>query len=638
MKGWLLIRRWLAYMGMALTALLLIAVALAAALDAGFFRGPVIRFLAARAGRQIEVAGIFEPHLLSWTPRLTAGRVTIGNPAWVPAGTTAQLERVLVTIRMPGFGHWFSIGRLEMDGATLHLRRDAAGHANWQWTDPDQHHRRSLLIIHSLSMPSAHVLLDDARRHLAFDGLVSAQDQVGTAGVQPLQIRGAGQLNGKPATFEITGDALATASHQKPYHFTFAGSSSGSRLTGQGLLAQTFNFDRVDASFAAEGADLKDLYFLTGVTLVDTGGYHLSGTVARRGTNTRFSDLVAASGQSDMHGTVSIESSSGRPELTADLDSEVLRLGDIGARAAGREPETGAPHLLLSDAMLKPEGVRRGDATVNFRARRVEMGRMSLHAVSANMTINQGMIIVSPLLAQLFEGRLNAHLKIDATTDNPTARFDLRIADLQLAQIERKGTGQPPFEGSLQARVTLSGRGRSIHQVASTADGTVSAVVPHGAVRTALAELSGIDLGGLGRLIAGNKQEAAIRCGVASFQARGGTLTAQTLVVDTDPILITGEGAIHFDSEALDLAFRGHPKKPVLLRLRSPVLVRGTLSHPSIDIKAANSVAQAAEAIALGVVLTPLAAVLAFVDPGLAKDADCAALSAAAKIPQTSRP
>ncbi len=44
-----------------------------------------------------------------------------------------------------------------------------------------------------------------------------------------------------------------------------------------------------------------------------------------------------------------------------------------------------------------------------------------------------------------------------------------------------------------------------------------------------------------------------------------------------------------------------------------------------------HAMAQTAEAVALGIVLTPLASVPAFVDPGLAKDADCAALLAAAK-------
>jgi len=200
-----------------------------------------------------------------------------------------------------------------------------------------------------------------------------------------------------------------------------------------------------------------------------------------------------------------------------------------------------------------------------------------------------------------------------------------------LAQIDRAATGQPPLEGSLQARVVITGQGRSIHQVAASANGTMTAIVPEGAIRTSLAELAGAELIGLGRLAAKSQQETTVRCGVASFQAHDGTLTAQSLVLDTGPTLVTGEGDIHLDSEALDLTLRGRPKGLVLVRLRTPVLLRGTLSHPSLEVKAGRTAVQAAEAVALGVVLTPLAAILAFVDPGLAKDADCAALLAAAK-------
>jgi AsmA family protein len=206
---------------------------------------------------------------------------------------------------------------------------------------------------------------------------------------------------------------------------------------------------------------------------------------------------------------------------------------------------------------------------------------------------------------------------------------------LQLGQIDRQRMDQPPIEGLAQARIKVSGHGRSVHQVAASANGTVTAVLPRGVIRDSLAKLSGLDLGGLARLLTKSQKETPIRCGVASFEAREGTLTAQSMVVDTDPVLITGNGTVHLDSEALDLAFQGHPKSFELLRVRSPLLVRGTLSHPSVDIKAGNSVVQAAEAVALGVVFTPLAAVLAFVDPGLTKDADCAALIAAAKAFQT---
>ena len=234
--------------------------------------------------------------------------------------------------------------------------------------------------------------------------------------------------------------------------------------------------------------------------------------------------------------------------------------------------------------------------------------------------------------AALPAGRISGRVKFDATHDVPTADVDLRVADLHLEQFDRKGKGEPPFDGVLQARLTVTGHGRSVHELGSTANGMVTAVLPHGAIRASFAELTGIDVSrALGLMLTKDRKETPVRCGVASFKIHDGTLTEQTLVLDTESVLITGKGNIHLDSEALDLAIRGQPKSWRLVRLRTPVLVRGTLAHPSIGLEARHSALQAGEAVALGIVLTPLAALLAFVDPGLAKDADCAALMAETK-------
>ena len=604
---------------------------IAAALNAGYFRGPLIRFLAASTGRQIKVDGSIRAHLFSFNPQLIAERVAISNPPWMPPGLSAEIGKVSIVFDTPWLGHSFGIKRLEMEGVTLHLVRDSTGHANWQWTDPDTDRGPSLPIVQSLLMLKAHVMLDDDRRHLQFDGMVSTHEVQGTGGSRPLRIEGAGELNGRAATFEIAADPLATASHNRPYRFTFTERSSGSRLIGRGFLLEPFNFEVLDSTFDATGADLKDLYFLTGVTLVNTGNYHASGKLERRGTHFRFSDLVASSGQSDLRGTLSIATSSGRPKFDADITSQFLRLSDLGARAANRDAkaDTGTP-LLLSNAMLNLNAVRRGDGAMNFHARRADVGHVPLREIAAKLTINHGVLAVEPLVANVLGGKLTAHLKLDATTEDPAAALDLKITGLQLEQLDNRGAGKPPIEGLMRARVTVTGRGSSLHQVAANANGTMTAVLPHGAVRASLAELTGINLRGLGLLLTKNTQETAVRCAVASFKAHKGVLTAQNLMVDTTPILITGDGSINLESEALDLVFQGHPKGLRLLRLRSPVIVRGTLAQPVIGIRARNSIAQVAEAVALSVILTPLAAVLAFVDPGLAKDADCASLFTAA--------
>jgi uncharacterized protein involved in outer membrane biogenesis len=85
---------------------------------------------------------------------------------------------------------------------------------------------------------------------------------------------------------------------------------------------------------------------------------------------------------------------------------------------------------------------------------------------------------------------------------------------------------------------------------------------------------------------------------------------------------------MRLDTEALDFTVTGKPKSPRLIRVRAPVLIRGTLEHPKIGIEPGKALMQAGAAVALGVLATPFAAILAFVDPGLAKNADCAALIA----------
>ena len=613
----LIVRRGLVGVAVLFAALALVAAGLAWALDAGYFRESLIRILAARAGRPIAVAGALDAHFFSLHPRLLASNVTIYNPPWMPSGVTAEIGRMALVFRIPRIGHAIDIDRLEMEAATFHLVRDAAGLANWQLTPPGENDGGDLPIIRMLSIKSARCLLVDDLRHLMFDGTVSAEDQSAAGGLHPLRLAGRGQLNGRAVSFEITGDALAGASHKRPYHFAFDERSSGSRLTGQGELTRPFDFSWFDTTFDAAGADLRDLYFLTGVTLVNTGNYRLSGKLARRGTNSRFEDLVLASGQSDMQGTVSIETSSGRPKLVIDLNAKVLRMSDLGERAAGLISRSDAnTPLLLSETAFDPGMLRRGDAVVTFHAHRVEVGRVPLQELSAKAIIDHGILLVAPLLADVFDGKLIAHVRLDARPEVPTAEVNLKITDLQLGHLDRNESGQPPVEGLLQAQVRITGRGRSIHQVAASANGTVTAVLPHGAIRTALAELTGVDLRGLGLAMSNSAEETGVRCAAARFEAREGTLTARTLIVDTDPVLITGEGMIHLDSETLDLALRGHPKSVRLLRLRSALTVQGTLAHPSVHIQAGNSA-------------------LVLIDPGRAKDADCTALIAAAK---TGRP
>src|SRR6185312_2741766 len=252
---------------------------------------------------------------------------------------------------------------------------------------------------------------------------------------------------------------------------------------------------------------------------------------------------------------------------------------------------------------------------------------LSVHDFESTAAVENDVLKMPALRARYEDSKVTGSVQIDASTDSPKTDLDLRISALQLNHFFRKVGSQPPLEGALHARVQISGRGNSVHQVASTADGTLAAVLPRGSIRASLAELTGGNLRGVGLRLAKDEEETGVRCAVASFTAQHGKLQTQQLLIDTDPVSITGNGTIDLGPESLDLTLHGASKKVRFGRVHSPVYVRGSLTHPSFDLDKGRLAAQAGGAVALGIALTPLAAVFALVDPGLAKDADCSGLS-----------
>ena len=175
----------------------------------------------------------------------------------------------------------------------------------------------------------------------------------------------------------------------------------------------------------------------------------------------------------------------------------------------------------------------------------------------------------------------------------------------------------------------LDGSGETLRELAAAANGTVAAVMPNGEVQDTLVQSASLELSGLlGRLRASRK-ETAIRCAVAKLDVHEGIGTVRTLVIDTDDALLSGDGTVNLASDSLDISLRGRPKKPSLA-LHSTVHLQGNLAHPRLSVSGRGVAGQAAAAVALGVLLTPVASVLAFVNPGLAHNADCAALTAQA--------
>jgi hypothetical protein len=459
-------------------------------------------------------------------------------------------------------------------------------------------------MIRALELAHTHLTLTDERLHLVYDGDLSI---VGPDSAQPLQMEGSGTLNQHAVTFRLKGDALPSAAPDKPYAFEFDERSSGTHFTAHGSLPRPFDLGLVDAEFDASGADLRDLYYLVGVSLPNTGTFHLQGRMVRRGSETLFNDLKVVSGQSDVQGRVSLDTQkSGRTLVHADLSSALLRLADVGLRAAGRDPHPDAPPKLFSDVQLITPAARRVDATGKYSVRRLLLSRVEVNELSAPFTIARGLIEAPEVTGRFMGGKFVLHLDADANQIPARTRIEMTLTGLQLAQMPHKAD-PPPYEGSLLLQIHAHGGGDSLHALAADADGNLSARLLQGTIRASLAELTGVDLRGLGLTLTGSRRDVAVPCAAADFEIHSGVMHSTRLFIDSEPVFISGEGQLLLDSETVDLKLHGEPKRLRILRLKAPVSVHGTLLQPKFSVDVADSG-------------------LRLVDRGTPHNADCAAL------------
>jgi uncharacterized protein involved in outer membrane biogenesis len=330
--------------------------------------------------------------------------------------------------------------------------------------------------------------------------------------------------------------------------------------------------------------------------------------------------------------------------VTADLTSRRLVFADLLAiigggpkaavvKASAKAPPPTPSGRMMPDATLQVDRLRTMDATLKYRAAAVVTTQWPLKRFALDLKLDDGVMTLNPVEFDFPQGRLSGTVKIDARKAVPTTDMDVRLTNLALQQFfKTKAGGTPPVEGMLEARAQLHGRGDSIHKAASSADGRVVLVVPHGKIRQSFAELMGINVAnGLYLLLSKDNRETDLRCAVAQFDVKGGILSVNDAVFDTGVVRATGKGTVNLAEESLDLRLNGQPKKPRILRIWAPITLKGTLLHPKPGVDAGKAAGQIGIAAAVGAVLAPLAAVLPFVDGGLAKDADCAALIGEAK-------
>ncbi len=170
-----------------------------------------------------------------------------------------------------------------------------------------------------------------------------------------------------------------------------------------------------------------------------------------------------------------------------------------------------------------------------------------------------------------------------------------------LANIVKAARG---VEGNLDADIDIRARGTSVAGLMGSLSGNAVFLMGKGRVQHKYIDLLGGDLSsGLFRLLNPFEKEkpyTSINCFVGAFTMNNGLARATTLVLNTQYMVVVGEGTINLKTERLNLSLKPVPKEGIgasligrlgisASELTRPFKLGGTLTRPRLVIDPAQT-------------------------------------------------
>ena len=608
--------------------LLIIAAGIAVAfIGLNGLRGPISRISADKAGRELLIEGDLRP-VWSWVhPRIRAERVSFANPAWAKEKYLFKAESAELTISvLPLLAGRLILPEVHLLRPEVNLEQDAQGRKTWILKDEPQPQQVSRIQIYRLTLDQGTLAYDDAGRDISLRAELST-DATGVAFTTK------GKYSGLPlAASGHGGPVLELRDNDVPYPLKVDVKIGSTAAKLDGKITGLVGLSGIDMAIQLSGKSMDELYKVLGVAFPSTPVYHTSGHLIRNGTVTRYENFTGKVGESDLAGTLQVDTAGKRPLMQGDLVSKVLNLADLGPTVGTRESTKAG---VLPDAPFQNERWDSVDADVRLRAGTIRRpDQLPLEDLSTRILMNDAVVTLDPLEFGIAGGKLAGLIKLDGRHETIQAEAKIKAYKLQFAKLFPTIEVAKASVGDLSGAIELTGSGNSVARMLGGANGKIGLFMDNGSVSEMLMQMAAIDLWGMTKVKLRGDKQVHIRCVVGDFGVKDGVADANALVFDTEIVNVGGSGQIDLKNERLNLTLYPEPKDASIASLRAPLYIRGTFAKPKVSADMKRIIAKGAGAAALAI-LNPLLMVLPLIDEGAGKDSNCAKLiaelSAAAK-------
>jgi AsmA protein len=239
----------------------------------------------------------------------------------------------------------------------------------------------------------------------------------------------------------------------------------------------------------------------------------------------------------------------------------------------------------------------------------IDIGKMKATGMTSeniHVTINaaDGLVKLSPMRADLYQGKYNGNVSLDARGDKLKLSLDESVKGVQAEPLLNDIAGEAKITGTANANAKLAGTGATVAEIKQTltgnggfsfTDGALKGINIAESIRKAKAALSGQKLADSGEPVQ------------TDFSALSGTFTATNGVIDNQdlalksPLLrISGAGQVSLPKETINYSLKvavvgtisgqGGKELAELKGLTIPVKIGGTFSEPKPTVDLASMV------------------------------------------------
>ena len=451
-----------------------------------------------------------------------------------------------------------------------------------------------------------------------------------------------GHYAGQPVTGQFIGGALLSlrdAAHPYPVDLHIANGATTVTMTG--TVENPLNFAGARVKLRLAGPDMAQLYPLTGIPIPPTPPFSISGNVDYVKPRIRFTDFAGRVGSSDLEGDITEDPGvGGKPDVTMDLRSNRVDLTDLGGfigTPPGKKTTPGetatqernlskasAKKTLLPTTQFNMPRLRAADIHLKYSGAHIENKFVPFDKLLVDMDVVDGRVTLHPLDFTVgAQGRIISNVDLDPDShDILHTKADINFHHLNLSRL-LQATHTFHGEGIIGGEARLDTTGNSVAAMMGNGDGELKLVLLGGGNLSALlVDISGLEFGNALLSAMGVPNRAMIQCFVTDLPLNRGKLDAKVFLLDSTEGRITGSGGIDFTDQTLNFALTTRSKHFSIGSLPGPIDVTGPLGSPSIR-PGAEVVARAGAAVGLGILLTPLGALLPTIQFGVGNDNAC---------------